>query len=170
MVTSNGELLIVQNIERNDSLWSNIVFLERGNFSLKWKKTSSAEAFYYASESTQSNATRVFLSLFSCNFNDQLSPNFHGCVILCIFICWDTQSENSGLWQTTKSVSSAFNCSIITLAQCVVIEGFMGQSRMAEEKTWDTSVHYWWQVLKFLPIDLGKKHCLNVLKDTGHYW
>ena len=28
----------------------------------------------------------VFLSLFSCNFNDQLSLNFHRFVILCI--CW----------------------------------------------------------------------------------
>ena len=43
----------------------------------------SAEDFYNASESTKSCATGVFLiSLFSCNFNDQLSYNFHSFVIL----------------------------------------------------------------------------------------
>ena len=39
-VTSNGELLIVQTIVRNGSLWNDIVFWERGNFSLKYYKTS----------------------------------------------------------------------------------------------------------------------------------
>ena len=34
------------------------------------------------------------LSLFSCELDDQLSPNFHRFVILCI-----TPSENAGLWQ-----------------------------------------------------------------------
>ena len=46
------ELLIVQNIARNGSLWSNYSFWERGNFSLK-QFNISAEAFYYASDSTQ---------------------------------------------------------------------------------------------------------------------
>ena len=49
---------------------------ERGNFSLQYYKNFRPEAFYYASESTQICATRVFLlSLFYCNFDDQLSPN-----------------------------------------------------------------------------------------------
>ena len=33
----------------------------------------------------------------SCNYDDQLSSNFHWFVILCI--CWETPSENTGLWQ-----------------------------------------------------------------------
>ena len=37
-----------------------------------------------------------FRSLFSCNFEDQMSPNIHRVVILCT--CWDT-SENTGLRQ-----------------------------------------------------------------------
>ena len=36
-----------------------------------------------------------FLSFFSCAFDDQLSPNFHRFVILCL--CWDTPSENTDL-------------------------------------------------------------------------
>ena len=52
-------------------------------------------------------ATRVFfLSLFSCNFDDQLSPNI--LTDLLFYACWDTPSENSGLWQLPK-VSSGFN-------------------------------------------------------------
>ena len=47
------------NIVRKGSLWSKDSFWERGNFSLK--QDFRSEAFYYASESTQSNnATRVF--------------------------------------------------------------------------------------------------------------
>ena len=69
LVTSNGELLIVENIVRNDSLWRQS-FWERGNF--------KREAFYHASESTPFCTGMVFfLSLFSRNFNDQLSQNFH---------------------------------------------------------------------------------------------
>ena len=37
-----------------------------------------------------------FLSVFG-NFDNQLSWNFHRFVIF--FICWDTPSEKSGLWQ-----------------------------------------------------------------------
>ena len=47
------------------------------------------------------------LALFSCNFDDQLSPNFKRFVVLCT--CWDTPNENTGLWQLSK-VSSACNC------------------------------------------------------------
>ena len=50
---------------------------------------SYLEAHYFVQQGC------FFLSLFSCNFNDQLSPNFHRLVILCI--CWDTPSENTGL-------------------------------------------------------------------------
>ena len=42
--------------------------------------------------------TRVFfLPLFSRNFDDRLSSNFHRFVILCI--CWDTPTVKTGLWQ-----------------------------------------------------------------------
>ena len=50
-----------------------------------------------ASESKQFLGTRVFfLSLFSCNCDDQLSPNVHIVVTVCK--CWDTPSENTARW------------------------------------------------------------------------
>ena len=55
-----------------------------------------------------------FLSLFSCNFDDQLSQNFHRFVSLCI--CWDTLSEDSGLWQLPK-VSSVFKRTTASFSQ-----------------------------------------------------
>ena len=45
------------------------------------------------------------VAIFSRNFDDRLSSNFHRCVILCI--CWDTPSEKTGLWQIPM-VSSVF--------------------------------------------------------------
>ena len=63
-------------------------------------------ALYRASESSQNYATSVFfLSLFSCNFDDQLCQHFHRFVILCL--SWDTASEKTGLWQL-PIVSSVF--------------------------------------------------------------
>jgi len=53
-----------------------------------------------------------FLSLLSCNFDDQLSSNFNMFVISCI--CWDTLSEKTGLWQTPK-VSRVFNASFVSV-------------------------------------------------------
>ena len=44
----------------------------------------------------------VFLSIFSCDFDDQSSQNVHRLVMLCIW--WDT-----GLWQL-PNMSSAFKC------------------------------------------------------------
>ena len=43
---------------------------------------------------------RVFFfhySLTTTTYNDQLSPNFHRFVILCIHVCWDAPSENTDL-------------------------------------------------------------------------
>ena len=64
-----------------------------------------------ASESTSCDKG-VFLSLLSRNFDDRLSSNFHGFVILCI--CWDTISEKTGLWQLpiVPSVFKDFNRSL----------------------------------------------------------
>ena len=61
---------------RNSSLWSNLVF-EKEVVSRSNIKTPQALS-PFSSESTQCCAKRVFffLSLFSCNFDDQLSPNF----------------------------------------------------------------------------------------------
>ena len=63
MVTSNGEMSIVKkkHFEKRLHLVT-CSFWERGNFSLKISKDSRPEAFYWASESTQSCATRVFFS------------------------------------------------------------------------------------------------------------
>ena len=47
--------------------------------------------------------TRVFFFSLSRNFDDQLSANLHRIVILSI--CWDTQSEKTGLWQLPMVVS-----------------------------------------------------------------
>ena len=56
---------------------------------------------YCASESTQRNATWVvFLSLFSCKFDDQLSLNVHRFVILCI--CWDISQVRRLIFDNTK--------------------------------------------------------------------
>ena len=48
-----------------------------------------------------------FFPLISRNFDERLSSNFHRFVILCI-ICWETPSEESGLWQL-PIVSTACN-------------------------------------------------------------
>ena len=66
------------NIVRNGFLWSN----EVSNSNI-WKAQFVRQGF--------------FLRVFSCNFNDQLSPDFHRFVILCI--CWDTPSEKT--WSLT---------------------------------------------------------------------
>ena len=46
-----------------------------------------------------------FLSLFFCNFDEQLSKNFHRFVTLCI--CWGSPNEKTGLWKLPK-VSRVF--------------------------------------------------------------
>ncbi len=87
LVKSTGELLILKNIVRSETLWSNGVLEKEVIFHKQiwiWERLQ-AWSLSRASESTQFYASRVFfLSLFSCNFNDQLSPNFHRFVILCI--------------------------------------------------------------------------------------
>ena len=52
--------------------------MRKRSFLIQIIKDFRPEAFYCASESTQSCATMgFFLSLFPCNFDDQLSPYFH---------------------------------------------------------------------------------------------
>ena len=52
------------------------------------------EAFYKESEALKICATRVsFLSLFSCNFDDQFEQKISQ---ICN-ACWDTPIENAGL-------------------------------------------------------------------------
>ena len=74
-----------------------------------WGEDSLCFSRNQASESTELRVTGVyFLSLLSCNFDNQLSSKFHRFVILCI--SWDTPSEKTGLLQSPiKKVSSAFN-------------------------------------------------------------
>ena len=72
--------------------------------------------------------TRVFfLPLLSRNFDNQLSSNFHRFVILCI--CWDTPSENTGLWQL-PIVSSVFKRKNIEEAFSLIFS----QSRLNPKK------------------------------------
>ena len=80
LVTSNGEMLIVNNIVRNGSLWSNIVLggkSEITHFCAKRVFSSIILSFLKG----------VFLPLFSRNFEEQSSSSFHRCIILCI--SWD---------------------------------------------------------------------------------
>ena len=101
---SIGELLIVQNIVRNGSLWSSIVF-EKEVISHKNNKRLLARSLLFLSESTQIRPLRVFfLSSFSHNFDDQLSSNYHRLVILCLY--WYTPSEKTGLWQLPNDFSA----------------------------------------------------------------
>ncbi len=103
LIKSTGEMLIHITLLEITPLWSNGVLEKRAHFQPKniiWEGLQ-AWSLSQASESTQFYATSVcFLSLFSCNFDDQLSPNFHRFVILCI--CWNTPSEDTGLWQLPK--------------------------------------------------------------------
>ena len=100
----------IQNCEKRLPL--NIVF-EKEVISTQIIEYFRPEAFYYASESKQTCATRVFLFQYSLAiFDDQLSPNFHRFVIWCFITCWDIPS----LWKLPK-VSGAFLCIIsVTLA------------------------------------------------------
>ena len=100
------------------------------------KTDFSCEAFYYASQSTQDKyATRVFffLSLFSCNFDDQLNQNFHKFVIWCIWR--NTPSESTGLWQLL-TVSSAINClklrnfNLLTCKKCLAWNLFLNKNKI----------------------------------------
>ena len=68
------------------------------------KKTSHSNTqrlhyFYYCNLKAHKFVQQgvFFLALFSCTFDDQLSLNCHRFIILCI--CWDTPSENTGLYQ-----------------------------------------------------------------------
>ena len=93
---------------RNGSLRSDVVFEKEVIFHEFDFETSSLE-LEVSKSSIKKHTTLcdkgVFLSLLSRNFDDQLSSNFHRFVILCI--CWDTQSEKTGLWQLPK-VSNVF--------------------------------------------------------------
>ena len=70
------------------------------------------------------------LLVISRNFNDRLSSNFHRFVFVCI--CWDTQSEITGLWQLSI-VSSALNCTSTKprwYHWCVVGDSWRGLSTL----------------------------------------
>ena len=94
---------------RNGSLWSNVVF-EKGvifhEFDFEtseldevskstciWKHTTSCDKVFF------------FFNIIS-QLRRPLSSNFHRFVIL--WICWDTLSEKTGLWQL-PIVSTVFN-------------------------------------------------------------
>ena len=92
LVMSNGELLIVKNIVRNDSLWiwSNVVFekvvISHENIWFDFETSAEVWKSSIWTESTQLRTNRVFsLPLFSHNFEDQLSSNFHRFVLCAYF-------------------------------------------------------------------------------------
>ena len=87
------ELLIVQNIVRKGFLWSHS---SNNRLQLKY--------FCMHLKAHKIVQQGVFSFFISCNFDDQLSRNFHRFVILCI--CWD--SENTGLWQLLWQLPNMF--------------------------------------------------------------
>ena len=101
-----------------------------------------------ASENTNLCNNGVFLPLLSCNFEDQLSRNFHRFVIS--FIRWDTPGENTGLWQL-PNVSSAFN-----ILQDKIVFGFL----MKKHKSWDF----------FTVVVILRSKVLNILKTILETW
>ena len=72
-------------------------FFGMRKFLTKIKKRLQLKPFIMHLKAVRVVQQVFFLSLFSCNFNDHWSPNYHWFVILCM--CWDTPSENTGLWQ-----------------------------------------------------------------------
>ena len=108
IIVSNGELLIEWNIVRNGSLWSNLFFEKKSNFSLKyldwiwdlswgheWEQSWGLEIKHL-----KLVRHRCFFFHYSLT---ALTTNW----VQILRICWDTPSEKTSLWQLTK-VSSAF--------------------------------------------------------------
>ena len=88
MATSNGELLIVYNIVRNGSLWSNVVFekeiIETSELDFEHRKAHNF----------------VWQGCFFLSFSQLRRPIGLKFSQACfVFIWWDTPSEKSGRWQ-----------------------------------------------------------------------
>ena len=74
---------------RNGSLWSNVVFEKEviSHWNIWIEFETSAEVSKSSIWKHTTCAARVFCQpLISCNFANQLSPNFHRFVILCIHV------------------------------------------------------------------------------------
>ena len=93
------------------SLWSYIVFWERGNFLLKYlnlKKGFRPDAFFNHLKIAHNCVTRPGCFFFHCSLFHcfivflQLLYQF---IIVCLY--WDTPSENTSLWQL-PNLSSTF--------------------------------------------------------------
>ena len=96
---SNRDRLIVQNIVRNGSLWSNVNWfldLRFWNWDLEIKHLKAHNFAWQGCFSV------IIISQLR---RPILSSNFHRFVIVCL--CWDTLSERNGLWQL-PIVSSVF--------------------------------------------------------------
>ena len=101
LVTSNGELLIVYQVVRSGSLWSNTFFLTQNIKRLQLKSfimhpkahkvLQQGWFFFHCSLANSKTNWAIFLYRF---------------VSLCN-VCWDTPSENTGLWQLAN-LSSDF--------------------------------------------------------------
>ena len=100
---------------RNSSLWSIEVFekevISQQNSWITFE-TSRVRSRNQASESTQVCGTGVFfLSLFSPNFNDQLSSNFHRFVYLCMlrYTKWEDWSLTIFYQKCPSSATKGFD-------------------------------------------------------------
>ena len=122
-MTSYGKRLMVSNIVRNGSLWNYIVF-EKEEIFHKFDFANSDLEFEVSKSTILTHTTSCeyfFFFIIISQLRRPLSSNFHRFVILCI--CWDTWSEQTGLWQL-PIVSSVFKrdwtCTPFGLAQSVV--------------------------------------------------
>ena len=92
---------------RNGFLWSNVVFEKKVIYH---SNISRAEAVFKRMKAHQICAIIIFIfyfSLFSSNFDDKLSQNIVKDSIFHAY-CWDTPSENTGLWQKTNVYKCLF--------------------------------------------------------------
>ena len=93
---SNEERLIVWNIVRNSTLWSDVVFKKGVIFHEFDFKTSGLGCFFVQSYLATPTTNRA-----------QIFKGFLCIMLRYVCICWDTASEKTGLWQL-PIVSSAF--------------------------------------------------------------
>ena len=110
-VTSNGESLVVQNIVRNGSLWSGVVFRERSNFPHIWfgdlkLRTWGLEIKHLKAHNSVWQGCFFFHYYLATSMTNWALKYLHRFDILCI--CWDTASGKTVLWQL-PIVSSIFN-------------------------------------------------------------
>ena len=106
LVTSNGERLVVQNVVRKGSLWSEVFFEKEVIFNEFVFETSDLE-FEIKHLEAHNFVWQVcfFFHSYRATSTTNWAQIFTGSLF---YACWDTPSEKAGLWQLPQ-VSSVFN-------------------------------------------------------------